>query len=168
MCDVCGKGFNSGSRFKTHMLKHKGLKSFKCEYCNKGFYSNCNLNQHLVVHETGGQYMCHICGKEFKRPFNLKLHMATHTGEKKYQCDTCGQIFSRSDNLMTHSRKHSEKLVPRRFGLERLHCKVIYICNKHIYGTMYLHTCMLNLAQKTFKILIITCAVVNFQFCAFF
>jgi len=49
-CHICQKKFIHSRDFKTHILRHEGVKLYACSECPKRFYTSSILKHHQLVH----------------------------------------------------------------------------------------------------------------------
>ena len=77
-CEICQKGFNSGSCFKSHMRAHQDLK-YHCEYCYKPFMDKQKPKYHRSVHTGQYRFTCEICQKGFNEKHVFKKHSECHS-----------------------------------------------------------------------------------------
>ena len=79
-CEICRKGFNSGSYFKAHMRARQGLKHH-CEYCSKPFMDKQKLKYHLPVHTGQHRFRCEMCQKGFNEKHVFKKLSKSHNSD---------------------------------------------------------------------------------------
>ena len=128
LCHICGKGFQTATCVKRHILTHTGERSFACEFtdCFKTYASSDSLNKHLTRHYGEKSYKCAFCNVRFVTQYNMNRHKSTHK--------TCAVLnaankveISESDTVCVRNKK------------KRKHqCQV---CNKRLkrYGHMSCH-----------------------------
>lgn len=132
LCE-CGESFDDLSNYETHQLQHNQSEEFLCNLCGKGFESGEILAGHMILHRTTGflvtcpfcnqevkrntltQHIkythnskpkCQLCGKTFANQNNLKRHMMIHTGIKEFECDICQKRFHQKITMQTHRLTH--------------------------------------------------------------
>ena len=79
-CEMCRKGINNDTNFKTHMRGHEG-KRYKCEYCEKSYTKEITLKYHLSVHTGQYRLVCNVCGEGFNERKVYEAHMNCHNNE---------------------------------------------------------------------------------------
>ncbi|XP_072044402.1 zinc finger Y-chromosomal protein-like isoform X6 [Amphiura filiformis] len=106
VCHICGTVLKHKISLKRHLLRHKGLKSFKCSECDKCFMDKSNLTAHQKRHSDSDvvKIMCDVCGKML-RAHALNAHLMTHTDERKFQCEYCPHRAKFFGALQVHIRK---------------------------------------------------------------
>lgn len=120
LCNHCGKGYESQSRFRTHVQSHE-LGQFGCTFCNQIFPSRtARMSHRLREHKNGFRYACPRCPEMFKTFYTRARHLVDEHGEprKVYDCSTCGLSFETSSKRAAHVReKHlvltNPKILPR-------------------------------------------------------
>lgn len=99
VCDTCGKGFVSKSRFRTHI--HAGYNfyekgSYPCGICDEILSSKAERNTHrLRVHRKGVRYTCPRCSETFTS-YNARVkHLVNYHAQQvhEFECDVCGKSF---------------------------------------------------------------------------
>lgn len=118
ICNHCGKGYESMSRFRTHVQSHE-LGQFRCTHCGEIFPSRgARITHRLREHKKGIRYACPRCPETFKTFYTRAKHLVDDHGEPKkvYNCPTCGISFDTSSKRAAHVRaKHltDPKIMPR-------------------------------------------------------
>lgn len=141
LCDVCGKVFSNGSRYRRHASVHSDYRRYKCKICNKQYKEISAIHVHMQNHKnekrysctycgekfntwntrfchirthhtTEKQFVCEICDKSFKLKSSLKSHLVYHTGEKSHSCSICSKSYSHSKSLKDHMYTHFKEKQP--------------------------------------------------------
>ncbi|XP_053382624.1 uncharacterized protein LOC128549602 [Mercenaria mercenaria] len=73
-CGLCGRGFETVSELKSHLITHAELRPYVCEYCDAGFTNAQSLKIHLYTHAQGTPYVCGMCGMKFPNISDLTDH----------------------------------------------------------------------------------------------
>ncbi|CAF4940193.1 unnamed protein product [Pieris macdunnoughi] len=106
ICDTCGKGFVSKSRFRAHVQSHE-VGSFPCGVCDEVLETRTARMCHRVkVHLKGVKYACPRCPEVFTK-YNARLkHLVEKHGQQKiyYPCVHCGKLFETNCNRSAHYR----------------------------------------------------------------
>lgn len=101
VCDVCGKVFNSGSPYRTHMLIHYGELKYKCAFCPyRGLHLGL-LKIHVRTHTKDYPYECSVCERKFITKSNLSIHEKRHRSPE-FNCQACCKAFYTERNLNRH------------------------------------------------------------------
>ncbi|XP_023948561.2 zinc finger protein 33B [Bicyclus anynana] len=105
LCNLCGKGFETGEILAGHMLLHSTTGFYvACPFCDQDVKRN-TLTQHIkYTHNSKPQ--CNLCHKTFANQNNLKRHMMIHSGIKEFECDICHKRFHQKITMQTHRLTH--------------------------------------------------------------
>uniref|UniRef100_A0A8D8XJN9 Zinc finger protein 710 n=1 Tax=Cacopsylla melanoneura TaxID=428564 RepID=A0A8D8XJN9_9HEMI len=104
-CDQCESSYKLKGDFKTHLLKHKGVRHM-CHLCSKPFTEKSALRQHVVQIHVGIRHDCNLCWKSFSCKAYLKKHKLLHE-RKAHQCHLCMKICLDDVRLQRHLIKHA-------------------------------------------------------------
>ncbi|XP_064616878.1 PR domain zinc finger protein 4-like [Liolophura sinensis] len=110
-CEYCGRGFNSSSKLKSHVLSHLGVKPYMCAQCGKKFTEKPNLTRHMFIHTGERKFACEVCGRGFRQKAHLQSHILVHTGERTIRCRYCEKLFARTSDLKQHEYQHTKEKV---------------------------------------------------------
>ena len=113
-CEVCGKGAQSLSMLKRHMLCHTEEKKHVCNVCGMKFKRPPQLVQHMYLHEGKQPYVCKLCNKGFRSSEKLKNHEKLHTGEKPFTCEQCGKSYALKHYLTNHVNTSHKGMKPKK------------------------------------------------------
>lgn len=111
VCDTCGKGFVTKSRFRPHVqtcfsnLPETG--NFACGICDEFFSSRAErLSHRSKVHRKGVRYNCPRCSEVFTTYHARANHLVNFHAEKtrEYVCSICNQSFTTSSKRAAHYR----------------------------------------------------------------
>ena len=75
VCYICGAHFVTQAGLQTHLLAHKGDKTFVCEICGAAFVRVSSLRQHTKFHSDSRDFKCSMCTLSFKTFSSLSIHM---------------------------------------------------------------------------------------------
>ncbi|KAL4218022.1 Zinc finger protein 40 [Mactra antiquata] len=73
-CGLCGRGYETVAKLKTHLITHAELRPYVCEYCDAGFTNAQSLIIHLNTHTQEKPYVCGMCGLKFPNTTELSQH----------------------------------------------------------------------------------------------
>jgi KRAB domain-containing zinc finger protein len=85
-CDLCGLMVSVKYKSRHFQQKHVSPedRKFKCEVCAKGFSTGTGLRDHHNIHTGERPYVCKFCGKSFASSGNKEMHVrTTHLGHKR-------------------------------------------------------------------------------------
>ncbi|KAM3959621.1 uncharacterized protein ACR2FA_006271 [Aphomia sociella] len=108
VCDTCGKGFQSSTKLRLHLLRH-ARPSLRCATCGRRFYDKYALARHAAAHSGARPHVCR-CGRAFKLRAHLLRHNRVHTGATPYECPMCDKKFKYSTSVNLHVRTVHYKL----------------------------------------------------------
>ncbi|XP_011569196.3 zinc finger protein 613 isoform X2 [Plutella xylostella] len=104
ICELCGAGFVSPSRLRSHYFSH-GTEKVPCEVCKKYFKSeNARKEHHANVHMKVKRHRCPHCPEAFRNYFQRNKHITSvhNLKVKEYKCKYCDKVFKNSGKLPTH------------------------------------------------------------------
>lgn len=136
VCDVCGQGFMTDSRLKTHQVRHD-LGSVPCNICGKIFQSLILKTEHYYrVHKNATKHQCPECPDTFKHYLQKLNHLTAVHGVKtrEYKCEYCPKVF----NLCSKRSIHTKSV---HLNIKRFTCEY---CDKQFYHTNELKNHMLT------------------------
>lgn len=112
VCDTCGKGFISKSRFRAHV--HRGNNdtldekdSFPCGICEEVLSSKAARTSHRSgVHRKGFRYSCPRCSEVFTTYNARSNHLVLFHAQQSmaYVCIICDKSFNTSSKRSAHCR----------------------------------------------------------------
>jgi len=73
-CHICQKKFVYSCDFKTHILRHEGVKPYVCSECPKRFCTSSELKRHQLVHSDIRGFACGLCAKSFRYKQYVVIH----------------------------------------------------------------------------------------------
>ena len=88
------------------MQLHTGQFKYYCELCRKGFNNDTNFKTHIREQE-GKRYKREYCDKSYSNEINLKYHLSIHTGQYRLRCTLCGEGFNEGKLYEAHLKGHS-------------------------------------------------------------
>ena len=106
MCNICGKKFNTKSKFLTHSKRHDASsKKYVCAFdgCNTRFDSYSRFIAHMNKHANVKPYHCSHCQRTFSSKEYLKRHTNVCQEEKIFSCSECSKSFKSSGALSAHT-----------------------------------------------------------------
>jgi len=110
VCQICGKTVKSQCLWSHEKSHNENM--FKCEVCGKAFNTKTRYREHERIHTGEKPYVCQVCGAKFSRSNHLARHRLVHSGEKPHVCNLCGRGFNQPGNLKTHMKSHIRGTIP--------------------------------------------------------
>lgn len=71
----CGKRFESQSKLKIHMYKHRGEKPCICPVCGQGKSTAYSLARHFKIHTKTKEFECQHCQHRFRQKSDRDVHV---------------------------------------------------------------------------------------------
>ncbi|XP_048002622.1 zinc finger protein 845-like isoform X2 [Leguminivora glycinivorella] len=106
-CDICGETFVSQKGALLHKNRmHPELQKHKCGVCSASFVSAEALSLHAAAGDHGAR-ACEQCGENCASETQLQEHVEKAHPIEIHRCEECNMTFSTSASYDTHhSRKH--------------------------------------------------------------
>lgn len=79
LCNVCGKSFDTGNKFRAHYRLHFPEKCYQCSYCAKYFAHKFMWVEHERIHTSERPYTCLLCDYSAKQKTSLQVNLNKYT-----------------------------------------------------------------------------------------